>query len=58
MTRETGTRFTVAAHPDPSVRSYARWRMLATIDLHGCDRGRLVAMTHFVDGRPLRVHQR
>jgi S-adenosylmethionine/arginine decarboxylase-like enzyme len=29
------------ARQDPGTRSYSPWGMLATIDLHGCDAGRL-----------------
>jgi S-adenosylmethionine/arginine decarboxylase-like enzyme len=32
---------TAAVRPDPGDRPYAPWGMLAAIDLHGCDRGRL-----------------
>jgi hypothetical protein len=44
---------TAAARPDPGNRPYAPWRMLAAIDLHGCDRGRranldaVIAVEHF-----------
>jgi S-adenosylmethionine/arginine decarboxylase-like enzyme len=32
---------TTTARPGRGALSYARWGMLAAIDLHGCDRGRL-----------------
>jgi S-adenosylmethionine decarboxylase len=41
VTRPIDMPVTAAVRPHPGDRPCAPWGMLATIDLHGCDRGRL-----------------